>query len=208
MLNRGVVATLLVLTVVSIREVTLPENTSIYHLKQVGVNIRKELGSPSIFHKDVSGGVVKKTYKKLYSKMWISKIFITRIPLPLFPYKLKKKVMAKVTGYEPSQRSCGKFADGKTSIMENAYELTGVAADPAILPYGTVVYIPSIGYRTVDDTGSAMKKSWRQKKQLHLDVRFLTIKEAMEWGLKYMEVEIYERVDRERKFLSFARAQN
>jgi 3D (Asp-Asp-Asp) domain-containing protein len=132
--------------------------------------------------------------KKLYSKRVLKGIYILKFPFPSFPYRLKGRRLAKITGYEPSFMSCGKFADGKTSIMRDAYQLTGVAADPAVLPYGTVVYIPGVGYRTVDDTGSAMKKSWRRKGELHLDLRFLTVSQALRWGIKYKEVEIYERV--------------
>lgn len=150
----------------------------------------------------------RQVYKKIYSKRWLSRINIMKLSIPIFPYRLKEKILAKVTAYEPSEVSCGKSADGRTSIMMNAYELTGIAADPLALPYGTVLYIPGAGYKTVDDTGSAMKKSWRQKKEVHIDLRFLTVKEAREWGVKYLEVEIYERIRGARKTILFAKANN
>ena len=52
-------------------------------------------------------------------------------------YVYWKTVRAKVTAYEPGRRSCGKYANGKTSIGQNAWIMDGVAADPRAIPYGT-----------------------------------------------------------------------
>ncbi len=106
-------------------------------------------------------------------------------------YVFWKEVVAKVTAYEPSEISCAPFADGKTSIGDNAWHLDGVAADPEAIPYRTVVWIPDVGLREVDDTGSAMRRAWRQAKTYHIDLRMTYPHEARAWGVKLLPVRLY-----------------
>lgn len=103
----------------------------------------------------------------------------------------KKTITAKVTGYTPGAESCGIFADGLTSIGEDAWSLDGVAADPSVLPYGTIVFIPGVGYREVDDTGSAMREAWKDKRVIHIDLRFAEVKDALKWGVRQLPVHIF-----------------
>jgi 3D (Asp-Asp-Asp) domain-containing protein len=60
------------------------------------------------------------------------------------PIRPSKVVVMKVTGYSPDNRSCGEFADGQTatlhSVWTNAMRL--VAADPEVLPYGSMITVP------------------------------------------------------------------
>ena len=106
-------------------------------------------------------------------------------------YRYERSVVAKVTGYTPGIESCGKFADGITSTGSNAWAPWGVAADPALLPYGTLVYIPGVGYREVDDTGSAMREAWRNNKETHIDLRFQDLAEALTWGVQELPIHIF-----------------
>jgi cystine transport system substrate-binding protein len=76
-----------------------------------------------------------------------------------------------------------------TSTRKNAWKLDGVAADPRLLPYGTIVDIPGVGRRVVDDTGGGMRRSARRG-ILHLDVRFSTVSEAREWGERWLMVKV------------------
>ena len=108
-------------------------------------------------------------------------------------YVYWKTVRAKVTAYDPSRLSCGKFADGKTSIGRNAWKLDGVAAYPKAIPYGTWVVIPGAGGRTVDDTGSAMRASWRRYRRFQIDQRVTYPYQARRWGVKYMDVKLYRK---------------
>jgi len=98
-------------------------------------------------------------------------------------YEIWKKVTAKLTAYEPGYRSCGKFADGKTSIGKSAWKMDGCATDPRAIPYGTLVDIPGIGIREVDDTGAAMRRSWRRGRY-QIDIRFRYYAEARRYGVK------------------------
>ena len=108
-------------------------------------------------------------------------------------YVYWKTIRAKVTAYDPSSVSCGKFADGKTSIGRNAWKLNGVATYPTAIPYGTYVVIPGVGGRTVDDTGSAMRNSWRRHRRFHIDLRVTYPYQARRWGVKNLDVKLYRK---------------
>lgn len=116
---------------------------------------------------------------------------INGIVIP-YGYELWKVAKAKVTAYDPSEISCGKFADGLTSILHNAWRLDGCAVAPAAIPYGTLVYIPQVGARVADDTGAAMKKSWRHG-IYHIDVRFTYPYQARQWGVKWLNVYLFRK---------------
>ncbi|MCD6405854.1 MAG: 3D domain-containing protein [Planctomycetes bacterium] len=108
-------------------------------------------------------------------------------------YVYWKTVRAKVTAYDPSRRSCGKFADGKTSIGQNAWVADGVASDPRAIPYGTYVVIPGVGVKEVDDTGKAMRNSWRRHRRYHIDLRMTYPWQANRWGVKYLDIKLYRK---------------
>ncbi len=110
-------------------------------------------------------------------------------------YKYWKTIHAKVTAYDPGPRSCGKWAaHGKTSTGESAWVMDGVAADPKAIPYGTYCDLPGIGFKMVDDTGGAMRHSWRSHGVYHLDLRVARYSDAVKWGVKYMDVDLYKKI--------------
>jgi 3D (Asp-Asp-Asp) domain-containing protein len=130
-----------------------------------------------------------------------SPLFIPTVPEPAAPavdyplnsgYVYWKTVLAKVTAYTPDYRSCGRFADGRTSIGDNAWDMDGVAADPSLVPYGTLVQIPEVGFREVDDTGTAMKQS-RKQGIFHFDLRMAYNWHARRWGVKWLKVKLFRK---------------
>ncbi len=111
------------------------------------------------------------------------------------PVRPAKTIFMMVTGYSPDARSCGDSADGLTATMHsvetNAFQL--VAADPSILPYGSMLSVP--GYAgnlivPVLDCGSKIKGN-------HIDVLFKTHEQAMKWGVKQIAVTVWEYADGE-----------
>jgi 3D (Asp-Asp-Asp) domain-containing protein len=99
----------------------------------------------------------------------------------------------RVTAYSPDERSCGASADGITasgySVATNGGEL--VAADPSLLPLGSLVSVP--GYAggavvPVLDVGGAIKGK-------RLDVLFESHGRAREWGVQDLEVTVWEYAD-------------
>ncbi|MCC6970417.1 MAG: 3D domain-containing protein [Phycisphaerales bacterium] len=109
------------------------------------------------------------------------------------PIKPTRQMWMIVTGYSPDSRSCGESADGITatlhSVDTNAHKL--VAADPRVLPYGSMLSIP--GYDSdlvvpVLDCGSAIKGN-------RLDLLFPTHEQARQWGKKKLLVTIWAYAD-------------
>lgn len=87
----------------------------------------------------------------------------------------------RVTAYCPGSCCCGSFADGRTaSGTRTDHRL--VAAPPEI-PFGTVLDVPGYGRVKVEDRGGSIKGN-------RLDVLFPTHAEALEWGVRNLNVEV------------------
>lgn len=110
---------------------------------------------------------------------------------PKRKYVYWKTVTAKVTAYTPDEISCGKFSDGKTSKMDNAYLFDGVAASPNLIPYRSGVYVPGYGIKEVDDTGGAMRQA-ASRGYYHIDVRVRTNREAKKWGVQWKRIHLFK----------------
>ncbi|MFG6315937.1 3D domain-containing protein [Bacillus velezensis] len=82
------------------------------------------------------------------------------------------------TGKQPGDEGYGITADGST-----VREGITVAADPAVIPLGTVVYIDGIGQRTVQDTGGGVKGN-------HLDIYINNLDQAMAFGVQKAAVHV------------------
>ncbi len=109
------------------------------------------------------------------------------------PVRPLRTMWMTVTGYSPDARSCGDSADGITatlhSVDTNASRL--VAADPKVLPYGSMVTVP--GYDEdrivpVLDCGGAIKGR-------RLDLLFNTHEQARGWGVKRVPVILWAYAD-------------
>ncbi len=108
-------------------------------------------------------------------------------------YAYWKTIRCLVTAYTPAEASCGKFSDGYTSTGKNAWlHADGVAADPKAVPYGSMVFIPGVGYREVDDTGRAMRDNWQNNGLVHLDIRLHDETEAKKWGVRELNIDLYK----------------
>src|SRR5688572_2456256 len=81
-----------------------------------------------------------------------------------------------VTQYIPRSPDYGKFNDGFTATMKKADPNARiVAVDPALIPYGSRVWIEGLGWFNAEDCGSAIKG-------FRLDVLAATTKDAMRYG--------------------------
>lgn len=88
----------------------------------------------------------------------------------------------KITAYCHCEKCCGRFADGITASGTVATPNRTAAVDPAIIPYGTKLYINGQEY-IAEDCGSAIKEN-------HIDLYFGTHQEALQWGVQYFDVYI------------------
>jgi 3D (Asp-Asp-Asp) domain-containing protein len=87
----------------------------------------------------------------------------------------------KITAYTASAPDCGK-TDGITASGVKAKAGVTVAASRD-LPFGTVLYIDGIGYRTVQDRGGAIGPG-------HLDLYVDSESSAIKFGVKYLKVTV------------------
>lgn len=109
------------------------------------------------------------------------------------PLKRGKTIWMTVTAYSPDHRSCGKWADGKTSTMKSVWTngMRLVAADPKVLAMGSLITVP--GYAgdevvPVLDTGGAIKGA-------RLDVLYPSHAQARKWGVQKLKVTVWEYAD-------------
>lgn len=102
---------------------------------------------------------------------------------------------AKVTAYCSCPKCCGVWSKDHPSRQGTDYEqhttsgtipVAGrtVAVDPDIIPLGSKILIDGHEY-TAEDTGSGVKGN-------HIDIYFDSHEEALEWGVKTLEVQVYE----------------
>lgn len=104
--------------------------------------------------------------------------------------KKPRTVKMLVTGYCPCTICCEGWSGwNETATGDDARICDGVAADPRLIPYRTVLRIPGVGKREVDDTGGKMRQS-AKRNVYHIDVRFRTHKEAKRFGRKWLNVRI------------------
>jgi 3D (Asp-Asp-Asp) domain-containing protein len=97
-------------------------------------------------------------------------------------------VTVMTTGYCPCERCCGGTADGITAINRDVRRHPhGIAVDPLLIPYRTVLSVPGYGTALVDDTGAAMRADGARG-IVHLDLRFRTHAEARTWGVRWLRV--------------------
>ena len=98
------------------------------------------------------------------------------------------QVYAKVTAYAPLDNQSGICTDetpSRTATMK--YPSRGmVAVNPDRIPYGTLLYVPGYGYAKAEDTGGAVCSY----DGMQIEVLMDTYEEAMNWGVRYMEVKI------------------
>lgn len=81
-----------------------------------------------------------------------------------------------VTKYLPRSPAYGKFNDGLTATMTKADpEARIIAVDPALIPYGSWVWIEDLGWYRAEDYGSAIKG-------FRLDILTATEDDAVRFG--------------------------
>jgi 3D (Asp-Asp-Asp) domain-containing protein len=93
-----------------------------------------------------------------------------------------------VTAYCPCSKCCGKFSDNITANGKSVYANNSmfVAADTRLLKFGTMLSIP--GYK-----GGRNVPVWDRGGKIrghHLDVFFLSHKQAQKWGKQYLNVKV------------------
>ncbi len=99
-------------------------------------------------------------------------------------YTYRKSFNMIATAYEPSERSCGKYADGYTAIGMKAVPGI-VAVDPKVIPLRTKLYVEGYGPALAADVGGAIKGN-------RIDLFFNTVEEALRFGRRRLKVYVLE----------------
>ncbi|WP_051503554.1 3D domain-containing protein [Paenibacillus forsythiae] len=90
------------------------------------------------------------------------------------------------TGKRPSHPEYGITYSG-VKVRRDKNAVSTIAADPKVLPLGSILYVPGYGYAIVADTGSAIKGH-------KIDLYFATIRQVYsEWGKQTVEVQLIKR---------------
>lgn len=64
-----------------------------------------------------------------------------------------------------------------------------IAADPRVLPFGTILYVPGYGYGRVEDTGGDIKGN-------RIDLFYHRHDDALDWGRKKVRCKVWKPVRR------------
>ncbi|OPA76980.1 hypothetical protein BVG16_16110 [Paenibacillus selenitireducens] len=111
------------------------------------------------------------------------------------PHDILETMNVVATGYTAGKESTGKkpghpeygITYSGVKVRRDKNKISTIAADPKILPIGTVLFIPGYGYGIVADTGSAIKGR-------KIDLYYKTTKQVYkEWGKKTVQVHVIQR---------------
>lgn len=111
------------------------------------------------------------------------------------PEQIITTLKVTATGYTAGYESTGKTSKhpqygitySGVKVRRDKNSVSTIAADPKVLPLGSILYIPDYGYAVVADTGSAIKGR-------KIDLYFATTKQVYkEWGKKTVVVQLIKR---------------
>ena len=97
-----------------------------------------------------------------------------------------RRVRMRVTAYCPCEKCCGEFADGITASGHKIHPGDCFVAADSSLPFGTELIVPDYNANRpvkVLDRGGAITGN-------HLDVFFPTHEQALQWGVKNLDVKV------------------
>jgi 3D (Asp-Asp-Asp) domain-containing protein len=109
--------------------------------------------------------------------------------------EFKEQLEVTATGYYAGVESTGKspghpqYGITYSGVRVKQDILSTIAADPAVFPMGTILYIPGYGYGIVADTGSAIKGN---KIDLYFETKDQIYKE---WGKRQVKVYVVKKGD-------------
>lgn len=94
-----------------------------------------------------------------------------------------KTITIKATAYSADCKGCSGITSTGLNLKKNP-SLKVISVDPKIIPLGTKVYVDGYGYAIAADKGSAIKGK-------KIDVFMPSKKHALNWGVKTVNVRIY-----------------
>ena len=148
--------------------------------KSVTVNVTYENGK-EVSRKVISEKVIKSAKDKIIVQGTLPRITFSRGGSV---NNSKDIITVKATAYSADEMNNTYTASGLKTVRDpNGYST--IAVDPRIIPMGTKLYVEGYGYAIAADKGSAIKGKF-------IDVFFNTNKEALNWGVKYIKVQLLD----------------
>lgn len=95
-------------------------------------------------------------------------------------YGVITTLLVVATAYSPGDPSQG---TGWTTATGRSAKLLGVAVDPRVIPYGSHVHVPGIGWLIADDTGGSIRGR-------RIDIRMQSKAKCLEWGRRTVTVTV------------------
>ena len=95
-------------------------------------------------------------------------------------YGIVTTLLVVATAYSPGDPTQG--TGWQTSTGRSA-KLPGVAVDPRVIPYGSRVHVPGIGWVLADDCGGAIRGN-------RIDIRMQSKAKCLEWGRRAVTVTV------------------
>ena len=114
-------------------------------------------------------------------------IMLLSIAILILTYKIIDKPLWKVTSYCSCSICTGKYSDGVTASGKKVKY--GMVANNW-LPFGTKVSIRGLGVFKIEDRGSEKYFGTKQERRKAIDIYLPSHKEAKEFGVKYLNVEV------------------
>ena len=118
---------------------------------------------------------------------WLKDKYPLTDPIPASdsPIETRTAQIWRVTAYCPCEKCCGRFSDGITASGYKIRSGDQLVAAPKSIPFHTWIYIPRYSDEPVEvlDRGGAIKGR-------RLDVFFSTHQEALNWGVKWLEIKL------------------
>jgi uncharacterized protein YabE (DUF348 family) len=155
--------------------------------REISINVVYENGKE--VSREVIGDVVTK--QPVSKKMVQGNMMLLSYSRGGNPEAYTNVIKVKATAYDPvssgSKKRPGQehveYTATGTVAKRNPGGYSTIAVDPKVIPLGTKVYVEGYGYAIAEDTGGAIKGS-------KIDVYFNSYKEAINWGVKSVNVYI------------------
>lgn len=161
--------------------------------KSLTLNLTYENGK-EVSRKMISEVIVNKPQNKIIVQGTMPQVAISRGDSSISSKKTVnvddakssgKIINVKATAYWAFNGVNNTYTSSGAKAVRNPSGYSTIAVDPGIIPLGTKLYVEGYGNAIASDKGSGIKGNF-------IDVYFNTRKEALNWGVKYLKVQILD----------------
>jgi len=156
-------------------------------VSQNGVKGQKSVTSNVTYEngKEVSRKIIKEIVTKAPQNKVIVQGTLPTITFSRGGSSSEKIINVKSTAYWAVDGVNNTYTSSGKKAVRNQYGISTIAVDPNVIAMGTKLYVEGYGYAIAADNGSGIKGKV-------IDVYFNTLNEALDWGVKYIKVQIID----------------